>query len=128
MGILADLFHKVFPPTHPANQTDPAAAASAPAATAAPAPATAAPPVDIEAVLTAMQSRNPQQLNWKTSIVDLLKLVGLDSSLDSRKKLAQELHYTGDTNDSATMNTWLHAQVMQKMAANGGTLPAGLTH
>lgn len=128
MGILSDLFHKVFPPSHPANQTDPAAAQpSAAPGSAAPVSSEASnPPVDIDAVLSEMQSKNPQQLNWKTSIVDLMKLVGLDSSLAARKQLAQELHYTGNTDDSATMNVWLHQQVMQKMAANGGKLPAGL--
>ncbi|WP_296268046.1 DUF3597 domain-containing protein [Pseudomonas sp. UBA6562] len=67
-----------------------------------------------------------QQLNWRTSIVDLLKLLGLDSSLASRKELATELHYTGSTDDSAAMNTWLHAQVMKKLAENGGKVPADL--
>ena len=128
MGILSDLFHKVFPASHPANQTDPAIAQpEAAPGNAAPVSSEASrPPVDIEAVLTQMQGTNPQKLNWKTSIVDLMKLVGLDSSLANRKQLAQELHYTGDTNDSAAMNIWLHHQVMQKMAANGGTLPADL--
>ena len=128
MGILSDLFHKVFPSSHPANQTDPAAAqpSAAPGSAAPVASEATNPPVDIEAVLAEMQSKNPQQLNWKTSIVDLMKLVGLDSSLASRKQLAQELHYSGNTDDSATMNVWLHQQVMQKMAANGGKLPAGL--
>jgi len=128
MGILSDLFHKVFPASHPANQTDPAAAqpSAAPGNAAPMASEASHPPVDIDAVLSEMQSRNPQHLNWKTSIVDLMKLVGLDSSLASRKQLAQELHYTGNTDDSAAMNIWLHQQVMQKMAANGGKLPAGL--
>ena len=67
-----------------------------------------------------------EKLNWKQSIVDLMKLLGLDSSLAARKELAKELHYTGDTNDSATMNVWLHKQVMTKLAANGGKLPADI--
>ncbi len=82
--------------------------------------------VDVEAVLTQMQSNNTQQLNWRTSIVDLLKLLGLDSSLDARKRLATELHYGSDTGDSAAMNIWLHKQVMQKLAANGGKVPDDL--
>ena len=65
-------------------------------------------------------------LNWRTSIVDLLKLLSLDSSLDSRKELAKELNYSGDTSDSASMNIWLHRQVMNKLAANGGKVPADL--
>jgi hypothetical protein len=82
--------------------------------------------VDVEAVLTAMQAKTSKQLNWRTSIVDLLKLLGLDSSLSARKELASELHYDGDTNNSATKNVWLHKQVMQKLADNGGKLPADL--
>ena len=69
-----------------------------------------------------------QQLNWRTSIVDLMKLINLDSSLTARKELALELHYTGDTNDSASMNVWLHKQVMTKLAENGGKVPDELKH
>ena len=84
------------------------------------------PPVDVEAVLNAMASKNSQKLNWRTSIVDLMKLVGLDSSLQNRKELAGELGYKGDPNDSAAMNIWLHKQVMTQLAANGGKVPAEL--
>jgi hypothetical protein len=91
-------------------------------------PATAgAAPVDIEAVLTHLQSKNQQELNWRTSIVDLMKLVGLDSSLENRKELAKELGYKADTSDSAAMNMWLHKRVMQELAANGGKVPKELT-
>lgn len=82
--------------------------------------------VDVEKMLDDMASKASEKLNWKTSIVDLMKLLGLDSSLAARKELAQELHYTGDTNDSASMNIWLHRQVMNKVAANGGKVPADL--
>ena len=82
--------------------------------------------VDVEAILNGMASKNSQDLNWRTSIVDLMKLLDLDSSLSARKELAQELHYTGDTNDSANMNIWLHKQVMQKLAENGGKVPDSL--
>jgi hypothetical protein len=145
MGILGDIFHKIFPGHHPANTQAPAGAAPAPALSAgapqsvpaaapqAPAPSagtTAAAPamqqVDVEKVLTDMQAQSGQQLNWRTSIVDLLKLLNLDSSLQSRKELAAELNYTGDTNDSASMNIWLHKQVMTKLAQNGGKVPADL--
>ena len=85
-------------------------------------------PVDVEAVLNQMAQSHGEKLNWRTSIVDLMKLVGLDSSLAARKSLAQELNYTGDTNDSATMNIWLHKQVMTKLAENGGKVPADLRH
>ena len=83
-------------------------------------------PVDVEAVLNDMARNQSEKLNWRTSIVDLLKLLGLDSSLAARKSLAQELHYSGDMNDSAAMNMWLHRQVMTKLAQNGGKVPADL--
>jgi hypothetical protein len=82
--------------------------------------------VDVEAVLNGLNAKSQQKLNWQTSIVDLMKLVGMDSSLQHRKELAGELGYTGDTNDSATMNIWLHKAVMLKLAANGGKVPANL--
>lgn len=72
----------------------------------------------------AEQSR--EKLDWRRSIVDLMKLLNLDSSLAARKQLAQELHYAGNMNDSASMNVWLHKQVMQKLAENGGKVPADL--
>ena len=84
------------------------------------------PQVDVEQMLDGMAQNSSERLNWRTSIVDLMKLLGLDSSLQSRKELAQELHYTGDSNDSASMNVWLHRQVMNKVAANGGKVPADL--
>jgi len=82
--------------------------------------------VDVEAVLTKLASENKEKLDWRKSIVDLMKLLNLDSSLGARKELAKELGYTGDSNDSASMNIWLHKQVMQKLAANGGKVPADL--
>lgn len=128
MGILSNIFHKIFPGSHPAAQ-GPAPTAPAAPATTATAPAAVPAPmaeVDVDAILSGMQASAGQPLNWRTSIVDLLKLLGLDSSLQSRKELAAELHYTGDTNDSATMNIWLHRQVMNQLAANGGKVPADL--
>lgn len=105
-----------------------AQAAPAPEATAATpaAPAPAPAPVDVEAILTAAAASVDYDSNWRTSIVDLMKLCGLDSSLANRKELATELGYTGDMNDSASMNIWLHRQVMNKLAANGGHVPADL--
>ncbi|MEH3116425.1 MAG: DUF3597 domain-containing protein [Methylorubrum populi] len=82
--------------------------------------------VDVEAVLNDLAAKNPQTLNWRTSIVDLLKLLDLDSSLHARQQLADELHYTGDKNDSASMNVWLHKQVIKKLEENGGKVPADL--
>ncbi|MGI4985239.1 MAG: DUF3597 domain-containing protein, partial [Janthinobacterium lividum] len=105
------------------------AAGAAPAASAAPAAAPAVAPmseVDVAQVLGGLAAQRSDKLNWQTSIVDLLKLLDLDSSLDSRKQLAAELQYSGDTNDSATMNIWLQKQVMQKLEQNGGKVPAEL--
>jgi len=127
MGIFSNIYNKIFhhssdaaPAATPAAATTaPAAAPAAPAA----APAAAAPVVDVEVVLVDLASKNAEKLNWRTSIVDLMKLLQLDSSLAARKELAQELHFTGDTNDSASMNIWLHRQVMIKLAENGGKVP-----
>jgi Domain of unknown function (DUF3597) len=83
-------------------------------------------PVDVDAVLSDLAEKNPQKLNWKTSIVDLMKLLGIDSSLENRKELARELGYTADLNDSASMNIWLHERVMQELEKNGGKVPASL--
>ncbi|KAF3996598.1 DUF3597 domain-containing protein [Glaciimonas immobilis] len=139
MGILSSIFQKIFPPSHPAvtqsaasgstsgSSAAPAQPSSAGGSTIAPdAPAAsqAIQEVDVENVLDAMPSA--QQLNWRTSIVDLMKLLGLDSSLQSRTSLAHELNYSGDTSDSAAMNIWLHRQVMNKVAQNGGKVPADL--
>ena len=139
MSIFADIIAKIFPAGHPAvvAQAAPTAAPTptpAPASTppapavaqATPAPPAPLPEVDVEQILSGMASTNAQTLNWKTSIVDLMKLLGLDSSLEARKELAKELHYTGDMNDTATMNIWLQRQVMSKLAANGGKVPADL--
>jgi len=88
--------------------------------------ATALNGVDVGAVLADMAAKSGQKLNWDSSIVDLMKLVGMDSSLANRESLAKELGYTGALGGSAEMNTWLHKTVMAKIAANGGKLPAGL--
>jgi Domain of unknown function (DUF3597) len=132
MGIFSRMMDKIMG----RDEAKPAPKAAAPviktpqATTAAPAPAPVAapapPPVDIEAVLTAMAEKAGQPLNWRTSIVDLMKLVGMDSSLTERKALADELGFTGDKSDSASMNIWLHKQVMKKLAENGGKVPAAL--
>ncbi|GBR50170.1 hypothetical protein CSR02_07245 [Acetobacter pomorum] len=126
-SILSAIFHHAKAATP--DTTSPANAGAQPSAAAAAAPGTIPPagtPVNVDAVLADMAAKNGQNLNWQESIVDLLKLLGLDSSLDARKKLAAELGYTGDTNDSATMNVWLIKEVRQKLAENGGKVPAGL--
>ena len=84
--------------------------------------------VDVSANLDALAKASKEKFEWRKSIVDLMKLVNLDSSLGSRKELAKELGYTGDMNDSATMNVWLHKQVMTKLAENGGKVPDNLKH
>jgi Domain of unknown function (DUF3597) len=84
--------------------------------------------VDVGAILDGLAAKNPEKLDWKTSIVDLLKLIGVDSSHSVRVTLAKELGYTGDINDSATMNVWLHKQVLQKIVENGGKIPQNLLH
>jgi hypothetical protein len=155
MGMLTSLISKIFGHANvassaPATSSAPAAPASttvesatAPSATtpaasavspATPAPA-ATPPepvaapaqtVDVTAILDGLAAKNPEKLDWKKSIVDLLKLVDVDSSLSARKKLATELHYTGDENDSATMNLWLHKQVLRELSEHGGKIPQEL--
>ena len=132
MSIFGTILHKIFgaasaapntaPPSSTPASAPPAGPGADPAAPTGPAPAQ----VDVEAVLTAMAAKNSQRLNWQTSIVDLMKLLDLDSSLDQRKLLADELGYSGDANDSAGMNVWLHKQVMTQLAQNGGIVPASL--
>jgi hypothetical protein len=117
MSVFSNILRKIFPASHPAvvASTDGAASSAPPA-------------VDVEEVLSELANKSQQRLNWRTSIVDLMKLLGLDSSLEARKSLAGELHYTGDMNESAGMNIWLHKQVMKKLAENGGKVPAELVH
>jgi 3-oxoacyl-ACP reductase-like protein len=96
----------------------------APAQAAAPTPASApGAPVDVTAIMDGLAAQSSERLDWRRSIVDLMKLINLNSSLAARKELAQELNYPGDMNDSASMNIWLHKQVMIKLAENGGRVP-----
>ena len=104
----------------------PASAAGAPAATAPSTPRTAVQVVDVAVILDGLATKNAEKLDWKKSIVDLMKLVGMDSSFKARKQLAQELNYTGDPTDSASMNVWLHKEVLRKLAENGGKVPPEL--
>ena len=114
------------PASPPPGSRTPSAGTAPTAAPQKPAQAPAQPAVDVEAVLTKMAADNGQKLNWRTSIVDLMKLVGMDSSLENRKELARELGYTGDQGDSAAMNIWLHKRVMKELAAHGRKVPANL--
>jgi hypothetical protein len=131
MSVFGNIMSKIF--GHGSAQAagaSPTLAPGAPTATtdsSAPTSANAQPKqtVDVAAIVDkAAASKKGEKLAWRTSIVDLMKALDLDSSLAARKELAKELKYTGDTNDSATMNVWLHKQVMAKLAANGGKLPA----
>lgn len=131
MSIFSTIMDKIF---HHKPKAAPAAPASAPpqtrtqpptAAAAAPVPPPQA--VDVTASLDDLAAHAGQKLDWRHSIVDLMKLVGMESSLAERKQLADELGYTGDKNDSAAMNVWLHKQVIKKLSENGGKVPAELT-
>lgn len=120
MSILGNILGRIFkrretPTPAPAAPT----AAPTPAPTAAPA---AAQPVDVDGILDFMNEQRDQKLNWRTSIVDLMKLTGMDSTLAERKELAAELGYTGDTSDTASMNIWLHKQVIARIRADGGQI------
>jgi Domain of unknown function (DUF3597) len=115
------------PPSAPAGGRPPSGTTANPtAAPPKPAATPTAQPVDVEASLEKLAAANGQKLNWRTSIVDLMKLVGMDSSLENRKELARELGYTADTSDSAAMNIWLHKRVMKELAAHGGKVPANM--
>jgi hypothetical protein len=137
MSIFGKIMGAIFG-SHPASAAPAgdAPAGSAPAGTApggsAPASAPAAAPaatVDVAAIVdAAVAAHKGETLEWRTSIVDLMKALDVDSSLAARKDLAKELGYTGDMNDSASMNVWLHKQVMSKLAANGGKLPPEIKH
>jgi hypothetical protein len=144
MSILGNIFGKIFPsransnpqgsatqtaqaPGTPADNLPNSAPSSiSPAGNPTPVRNTAIEEVDVESILNEMAAKSPQKLNWRTSIVDLMKLLDLDSSLGARKELAKELNYSGDMADSASMNIWLHKQVMNKLAENGGKVPADL--
>ena len=114
------------PDTSPSAAPASTASGSAPqSSTPAAAPAQA---VDVAAVLDKAVAAQKEKLEWRTSIVDLMKALNLDSSIAARKELAKELHYDGDMNDSASMNIWLHKQVIRKLAENGGKVPEDLKH
>jgi hypothetical protein len=107
------------PPSAPQVQTVPTSATAKPAAQTT---------IDVAAVLDGLAKQKKQKLKWRISIVDLMKLLDLDSSAAARKRLAEELHYQGDMKNSAKMNVWLHKQVMIKLAENGGKVPEDLKH
>ena len=137
MSIFTRIKNAIFGDERPAEAAAPRSAgapkpavapkpAAAPGIPASPADAKWEREVDVEAVLEARSAKNPQKLNWRTSIVDLMKLLDIDSSLENRRELARELGYTGSTDDTATMNIWLHQRVMEELRKNGGKIPASL--
>jgi hypothetical protein len=130
MSVLGDIvsaiFHRSAAPGAPAAGAPHSTPASASSSTKAPPPAAQSSSVDVAAVMNRLAAQSKEKLDWQKSIVDLMKLLNLDSSIGARKRLAQELHYSGDMNDSAAMNVWLHKQVMIKLAENGGQVPKEL--
>jgi uncharacterized protein DUF3597 len=129
MALFSHLLSRIWGHADPAAPTAASTAevpAVTPASDAPAAPAVPAAPVDVAAVLNGLAATHAERLDWHHSIVDLLKLVGLDSSLAARKELATDLGYTGELDGSAAMNLWLHKAVMQKLADNGGKVPQDL--
>jgi len=128
MSIFGKIMSAIFGTSATATPAGSGAAAPASGGAASSASASAAPAqtVDVAPILDKAVAAKHEKLEWRTSIVDLMKALDIDSSLSARKELAHELGYTGDTNDSASMNIWLHKQVMAKLAANGGKLPADI--
>ncbi len=126
MGIFSKIKDAIFGKKAEAATPAPTPVEAAPAAPVETAPV-AISTVDVEAILAAQAANSGQDLNWRSSIVDLMKLLDIDASLANRKELAQELGYTGALDGSAEMNIWLHKAVMRELAANGGIVPADLT-
>lgn len=129
MSIFSDIVGQIFHKAKPAEPAPVVEPNPAPESAEAAEPASAPAPlsdIDVTAVMDQLASESSQQLNWRVSIVDMMKLLQVDSGLEHRKQLAAELKYSGDMNDSASMNIWLHRQLMQALAANGGKLPADL--
>ena len=130
MSIFGKIMSAIFGSSATAAPTGGAVAGTAPAGGGGAAAPAAAPAqtVDVAPILDKAVAAKKEKLEWRTSIVDLMKALDIDSSLPARKELAKELGYTGDTNDSASMNIWLHKQVMIKLTANGGKLPPEIKH
>jgi hypothetical protein len=132
MGMFTNLMSKIFrhataaPSTTIEAATSPTATTPAASAVSSVASSASEKSVDVTAILDDLAAKNSEKLDWRKSIVDLMKLVEMDSGLSARKQLARELHYSGDENDSAVMNVWLHKQVITKLAENGGSVPPEL--
>jgi Domain of unknown function (DUF3597) len=128
MSVLGNIISAIFHHSASAAPTpaETRGSQSQPSSASATAPAAQGAQVDVAGIMNKLASHSKEKLDWQRSIVDLMKLLNLDSSLATRKRLAQELHYSGDMNDSASMNVWLHKQVMIKLAENGGQVPKEL--
>jgi hypothetical protein len=126
MSIFGKIMSAIFGTT--AAATPAGGASTGGGATGAGSTAVPMPAVDVAAIVDKAAAAKGEKLEWRTSIVDLMKALDIDSSFSARKELAKELGYTGDSNDSASMNIWLHKQVMAKLAANGGKLPPEIKH
>ncbi|MBR1156647.1 MULTISPECIES: DUF3597 domain-containing protein [unclassified Bradyrhizobium] len=125
MSIFGKIMGAIFGTKADAAPASGGAAAGGAAAGGSAAPAAT---IDVAPILDKAVADKGEKLAWRTSIVDLMKALDIDSSFTARKELAKELGYTGDSNDSASMNIWLHKQVMTKLAANGGKLPPEIKH
>jgi hypothetical protein len=128
MSIFGKIMSAIFGTKADAAPASGGATSSGGSASAPGAPAAPAQSVDVAPILDKAVAAKKEKLEWRTSIVDLMKALDIDSSFSARKELAKELGYTGDSNDSASMNIWLHKQVMAKLAANGGKLPPEIKH
>ena len=123
--IVSAIFHRSAPPASAAPAGVPSPQSKAASPQSAP-PAAPGSQVDVAAIMDKLAAQSKEKLDWRKSIVDLMKLLNLDSSIGARKRLAEELHFTGNMNDSASMNVWLHKQVMIKLVENGGKVPSEL--
>jgi hypothetical protein len=126
MSIFGKIMGAIF-----GTKAEAAGSGTTPASGSATSPGTSSGPaqtIDVAPILDKAVAAQKEKLEWRTSIVDLMKALNIDSSFGARKELAKEFGYTGDMNDSASMNIWLHKQVMAKLAANGGKVPDDLKH
>jgi hypothetical protein len=128
MSIFGKIMSAIFGTKADAAPAGGGAAAGGGSSSGGSAPAAPIATVDVAPILDKAVAAKGEKLAWRTSIVDLMKALDIDSSFSARKDLAKELGYTGDSNDSASMNIWLHKQVMAKLAANGGKLPDDIKH
>jgi len=131
MSVFGSIVSAIFGHSASASSAAPTGAStpqSNPASAQAAQPAAPTSPVDVEVIMDKLAEKSKEEFDWRKSIVDLMKLLNLDSSLSARTHLAEELHYPGNKSDTATMNIWLHKQVMSKLAENGGKVPDALKH